>query len=81
MEAIRKIVTVKNNELKIQLPPDFNGKEVEVTILSFQEDRSTVNEAKYNYKKFYGSVKLNISREQIDKELNELRNEWDRDIS
>ena len=38
MEAIRKIVTVKNHQINITLPDDFNAKEVEVIILPKQDD-------------------------------------------
>ena len=38
MEAIRKIVTVKNHQIKITLPEDFYADEVEVIILPKQND-------------------------------------------
>lgn len=38
MEAIRKIVTVKNNQINITLPEDFYADEVEVIILPKQND-------------------------------------------
>ena len=38
MEAIRKIVTVKNHQINITLPEDFNADEVEVIILPKQND-------------------------------------------
>ena len=38
MEAIRKIVTVKNHQIKITLPDDFYAEEVEVIILPKQDD-------------------------------------------
>lgn len=38
MEAIRKIVTVKNHQINITLPSDFNAEEVEVIILPKQND-------------------------------------------
>lgn len=38
MEAIRKIVTVKNHQINITLPDDFNAEEVEVIILPKQDD-------------------------------------------
>ena len=33
MEAIRQFVTVKNHQINITLPDDFNAEEVEVIIL------------------------------------------------
>lgn len=38
MEAIRKIVTVKNRQINITLPEDFYADEVEVIILPKQDD-------------------------------------------
>lgn len=38
MEAIRKIVTVKNHQINITLPDDFHAEEVEVIILPKQDD-------------------------------------------
>ncbi|WP_296144912.1 hypothetical protein [uncultured Flavobacterium sp.] len=38
MEAIRKIVTVKNHQINITLPDDFYADEVEVIILPKQDD-------------------------------------------
>ena len=38
MEAIRKIVTVKNHQINITLPDDFYAEEVEVIILPKQDD-------------------------------------------
>lgn len=82
MEAIRKIVTVKDNTLKVMLPDHFNGKQVELIILSTDEPAAaSVEEPKFDYQSLYGSVKFNKSVEQIDKELKELRDEWERDIS
>lgn len=42
MEAIRQIVTVKNNKINITLPHDFNADEVEVIIIP------TIKKAKSN---------------------------------
>ncbi|MBT1697765.1 hypothetical protein KK083_12810 [Fulvivirgaceae bacterium PWU4] len=87
MEAIRKIVTVKDNVL-VKLPDSYNNKKVEVIIMpvdEFQAQTSapyTVQEEKAGYhKNFYGSIKLGMTVEQIDKELKALRDEWERDIS
>jgi hypothetical protein len=46
MEAIRKIVTVKNHQINITLPDDFNAEEVEVIILPKQDDFDLTDEMK-----------------------------------
>lgn len=81
MEAIRKIVTVKDNQLNITLPEDYNGKRVELIILPAEDNVNMVEEKKVDYKKYYGSLKLGITMDDIDKELKTLRDEWERDIS
>ncbi len=46
MEAIRKIVTVKNHQINITLPDDFHAEEVEVIILPKQDDFELTEEMK-----------------------------------
>ena len=45
MEAIRKIVTVKNNQINITLPDDFNADEVEVIILPSEKSLKQIGKA------------------------------------
>ena len=47
MEAIRKIVTVKNHQINITLPEDFYADEVEVIILPKQNDFELTEEMKH----------------------------------
>lgn len=44
MEAIRQYVTVKNHQINITLPDDFNAEEVEVIILPKQDDFELTDE-------------------------------------
>ena len=46
MEAIRQFITVKNRQINITLPDDFNGEEVEVIILPKQDDFVLTDEMK-----------------------------------
>lgn len=46
MEAIRKIVKVKNHQINITLPEDFYADEVEVIILPKQDDFELTDEMK-----------------------------------
>lgn len=46
MEAIRQTVKVKNNKVNIQLPNSFNSDEVDVIILSKNDDFVLTNEMK-----------------------------------
>lgn len=89
MDAIRKIVTVKDNVLEVVLPDSYNDKKVEVIIMPVDESRAAQATAPYiaqeekagYHKNLYGSIKLGMTVEQIEKELKALRDEWERDIS
>jgi hypothetical protein len=82
MEAIRKIITVKQNILKIELPDDYINETVELIILkSNPESISKVEEPAFDYSKLYGSLKLGKSADEINEKLKALRKEWERDIS
>lgn len=76
-------MTVKDNTLKVMLPDYFNGKQAELILPADEYDTvtPTVQEPKVDYESLHGSVKLNKSIEEIDKELKALRDEWERDIS
>jgi hypothetical protein len=92
MEAIRKIVTVRNNILKVSLPDHYNNKPVEIIILpaGVEVASSYVGEAEaayerqeveFNYKELFGSLNSGLSAHQIDQQLKSLRDEWESDIS
>jgi hypothetical protein len=81
MEAIRRIVTLDARVLKIELPESYRDKTIELIILPAEEEVSKVEEVKTDYKKLYGSLKSNLTIEQIDEQLKSLRDEWTRDIS
>lgn len=68
MEAIRKILTVKDNVLKVILPDHYNDKRVELIILPTDEETPTykVEEKRVNYGKYYGSLKSGLSTEEFD---------------
>ena len=47
MEAIRQTVKVKNHSFKITLPDNFNAEEVDVIILSKNDDFTLTDEMKF----------------------------------
>lgn len=82
MEAIRKIVFVKDNEIKVVLPDSYNEKHVELIILPASEEISGVEEAKADYfTRFFGKMKSNLSQKELDNKIKSLREEWNRDLS
>ncbi len=80
MEAIRKIVTLEDRVLRIELPESYRDKTVELIILATEEP-AKASEPTVDYKRMYGSLKSGLTMEQIDEQLNALREEWTRDIS
>jgi len=46
MEAIRQTVKVKNHQIKVNLPADFNSEEVEVIIIAKNDDFVLTDEMK-----------------------------------
>lgn len=46
MEAIRQFIKVKNHQINITLPEDFNADEVEIIILPKQDDFELTKEMK-----------------------------------
>jgi len=46
MEAIRQTVKVKNHQIKVSLPADFNSEEVEVIIIAKNDDFVLTDEMK-----------------------------------
>ena len=82
MEAFRKIVVVKDNILKVELPDSFNGRQVELIVLPAEEGITKVDEPEADYfSLFYGKINSELSEEEVDKKLKSLRQEWNRDLS
>jgi hypothetical protein len=82
MEAIRRIIKVKDNAIRIELPENYNNKTVELIILPAAEELySKVEEDKVDYEKLYGSLNSGLTIDQIDEQLKALRSEWEKDIS
>jgi hypothetical protein len=77
MQALRKIVNVKDNLLHVVLPTDFKANKVEIIILPFEEQYTT-HKLK-NSERFSRAVSKETA-EKLNKHLNEVRSEWERDI-
>ena len=77
MQALRQIVNVKNHSLNIVLPDDFAADKVEVIIIPFEEPKMQPKIS--NSERFAGAISKETA-EKLHKHLNEVRNEWERDI-
>lgn len=52
-----------------------------LSILRVKKDNEDVQPKKNDITKLYGTLKLNMSIEEIDNDLKNLRNEWEREFS
>ena len=52
-----------------------------LSILRVKKDKAVVQPKKNDITKLYGTLKLNMSVEEIDNDLKNLRNEWEREFS
>ena len=76
MEAIRKIVYVRNNSLKIELPKDFKASKVEVIVLPIEEKSNIRGIARLR-------GKLNLSQDQyqdFQEDVKNSRKGWEKNI-
>lgn len=73
MEAVKEIVHITNPHLSLELdlPDSFRSQDVEVLILPLG-----TRAPKASPTRFYGV--MSQSDEELEQELNRLRNEWDR---
>ena len=74
MQVLRQIVNVKDNLLHVVLPTDFKADKVEIIVLPIKESSMLKNS-----ERFSGSISKETA-EKLHKHLNEIRNEWERDI-
>jgi len=74
MQALRQIVNVKDNLLHVVLPNDFKADKVEVIVFPIKEQNKLKNS-----ERFSGAISKETA-EKLNKHLNEVRNEWERDI-
>ena len=74
MQALRQIVNVKDKSLHIVLPKDFKADKVEIIVLPIIEQNKTKNSERFS------RAISKETAEKLHKHLNEVRNEWERDI-
>ena len=74
MQVLRQIVNVKDNLLHIVLPADFKADKVEIIILPIKEQNKMKNS-----ERFLGAISKETA-EKLQKHLNEVHDEWERDI-
>ena len=77
MQAFRDVVTVKDNLIRVMLPTSFKTEKVEVIVLPIEECKEP-HELR-NSERFSGVISKETAG-KIHKHINEIRNEWERDI-
>jgi len=78
MDAIRRIITVKELLLQVLLPETFRNKTLEVIILPTDEVNLPAKSERFDFTQLYGKLKSGMSISEIDDKLKQLRSEWDR---
>jgi len=68
MKAIKQIKKVKNNKVTLNLPPEFEGQEAEIIVISHEIKKE------YNFNDLTGKLEW---KGNAVKEQRKLRNEWD----
>jgi len=74
MEAIRQIVKVENNKISITLPENFTAKEVEVIILSSQDENYSIpqwqmDEVRERSKQYHKNPAIGLDFDEAMKEV------------
>jgi len=77
MQALRQILIVNNNRVNIELPSEFNADQVEVIILPFKENVKKVKGKISD--RFRGCISKETG-EEMQRQLTQMREEWERDI-
>jgi hypothetical protein len=78
MQALRKIVNVKNHSCNIILPGDFKADKVEVIVLPVEEQKE--QSSLKNSERFSSAISKETAG-KLHKHLNKVHNEWgERDI-
>ena len=80
MNAYKIQAIVKNGQLIIDLPKNFDNANVEVIVLQIGYPAIS-DKPRKDMSKYLGIFKNKQTIEQIDEQLKEIRNEWARDFS
>jgi len=76
MQALRQIVNVHNNFFQVALPPEFKTNRVEIIVFPVEEK---VERKLKNSERFCRAISKGTA-EKLHNHINEVRNEWERNI-
>ncbi len=81
MQAYRTHSLVQNGQVTVQLPEGFENADVEIIVLKYSPANPAVPRKKGKFSKYRGILKTGLTVEEIDTQLRQLRDEWERPIS
>lgn len=81
MPAYRTHSLVQNGQVTVQLPEGFENADVEIIVLKVFPPSPAVPRKKGKFSKYRGILKTGLTVEEIDAQLRQLRDEWERPIS
>ena len=73
---VRTILTPENTHIELDIPAEYVGKQIEVTFWSLEELNQ---KPEHTMGEFWG-ILTKETGEQLQKHVEETRNEWERDI-
>lgn len=73
MQAIREIKKVTERKVTIDIPEDFDANEVEVIVMPYNDVKE--KEQDVDFSKYFGVMDI----ENVDEEIDSIRNEWGRE--
>jgi hypothetical protein len=85
MQAYRTRARVKQGQIVVLLPEAFSEAEIEVIVLPAESNPIVKSEqssppGRKKMSKYRGVLKSGLSRQQLDAQLQKLREEWERPI-
>ena len=75
---VRTIITPEKSSIQLDIPKEYVGKEIEVTFLALDELAKS-NSDKSTMADFWGVISDDTA-EMLHKNVEQSRNEWERDI-
>ena len=79
MQAIRKRIKPENGSVSITIPENMRGTELDIIILPVEEREETIEPT--DPVKYRGALKIDLSNDDIIKNINRGRDEWEGRIS
>lgn len=78
MQAYRTHSVVHNGQVVVQLPEGFENTDVEIIVLKSSPKSKSSQLKKGKFRRYYGILKSGLTIDEIDAQLNKIREEWER---